>query len=269
MKKGIKKFGAFFIATCIASTMVTSVSAESLSGNTEQHNLIEYFKSFDFSVCYESETLGQDVKEDLKKVEVYISQNENPSLQELNGIIGKIEESNTPITRAAAAYDYSKYLPVSEGQLNSKEKQIFNQNPAAGLIVLAQADYANKSEKGVFGSNSWGTNGDAYRHALWNAMGAKGVGDSYMAAFATAHETGSAGYNPNSIDTQMDLKNNAKGRELLKSMKFPSRPPNGMTIPYIIRNEIAKAVGNGKMVRFVSGGKQYSYLMPTNSSSKN
>ena len=137
MKKGIKKFGAFFIATCIASTMVTSVSAESLSGNTEQHNLIEYFKSFDFSVCYESETLGQDVKEDLKKVEVYISQNENPSLQELNGIIGKIEESNTPITRAAAAYDYSKYLPVSEGQLNSKEKQIFNQNPAAGLIVLA------------------------------------------------------------------------------------------------------------------------------------
>ena len=43
MKKGIKKFGAFFIATCIASTMVTSVSAESLSGNTEQHNLIEYF----------------------------------------------------------------------------------------------------------------------------------------------------------------------------------------------------------------------------------
>lgn len=39
MKKGIKKFGAFFIATCIASTMVTSVSAESLSGNTEQHNL--------------------------------------------------------------------------------------------------------------------------------------------------------------------------------------------------------------------------------------
>lgn len=71
------------------------------------------------------------------------------------------------------------------------------------------------------------------------------------------------------IDTQMDLKNNAKGRELLKSMKFPSRPPNGMTIPYIIRNEIAKAVANGKMVRFVSGGKQYSYLMPTNSSSKN
>lgn len=136
------------------------------------------------------------------------------------------------------------------------------------MIVLAQADYANKSEKGVFGSNSWGTNGDAYRHALWNAMGAKGVGDSYMAAFATAHETGSAGYNPNSIDTQMDLKNNAKGRELLKSMKFPSRPPNGMTIPYIIRNEIAKAVANGKMVRFVSGGKQYSYLMPTNSSSK-
>ena len=129
MKKGIKKFGAFLIATCIASTMVSSVSAESLSSNTEQHNIIEYLRSFDFSACYESETLGQDVKEDLKKVENYISQNENPSLQELNGIVGKIEETNAPITRAAASYDYSKYLPVSEGQLNSKEKAIFNQNP--------------------------------------------------------------------------------------------------------------------------------------------
>lgn len=269
MKKGVKKFGIFFIAMCIVSAMVSSVSAESLYGNTEQHNIIRYFRSFDFSACYESKTLGQDVKEDLKKVETYIFQNGNPSLQELNEIVGKIEETNTPITRAATSYDYSRFLPVSEGQLNSKEKQVFNQNPSAGLIVLAQADYANKSEKQVFGSNSWATNGDAYRHALWNAMGAKGVGDSYMAAFATAHETGSAGYNPNSIDTQMDLKNNAKGRELLKSMKFPSRPPNGMTIPYIIRGEIAKAVANGKMVRFVSGGKKYTYLMPTNSSSKN
>ena len=57
-------------------------------------------------------------------------------------------------------------------------------------------------------------------------------------------------------------------RELAR-YELKSRPPNGMTIPYIIRNEIAKAVANGKMVRFVSGGKQYSYLMPTNSSSKN
>lgn len=269
MKKGIKKFSAFLIAACIASTMVSSVSAESISRKTEQHNIIAYLRSFDFSACYESETLGQDVKENLKKVENYISQNENPSLQELNGIVGKIEETNAPITRAAASYDYSKYLPVSEDQLNSKEKEIFNQNPVAGLIVLIQADYANRSEKGVFGSNSWGTNGDAYRHSLWNAMAVEGVGDSYMAAFATAHETGSPGYDPNSIDTQMDLRNNAKGRELYKTMEFPSRPPNGMTITYIIRNEIAKAVADGKMVRFVSGGKQYSYLMPTNSSSKN
>ena len=92
-----------------------------------------------------------------------------------------------------------------------------------------------------------------------------------MEQFATAHEKGSRNYNPRSVDTQMDLKNNAIGRNLLKSMKFPNRPPNGMTIPFIITTNIANAVNSGKMVRYVDVKKQkkYNKLIKTNSSSKN
>lgn len=54
-------------------------------------------------------------------------------------------------------------------------------------------------------------------------------------------------------------------------MKFPNRPPNGMTIPFIITTNIANAVNSGKMVRYVDVKKQkkYNKLIKTNSSSKN
>ena len=131
------------------------------------------------------------------------------------------------------------------------------------------AEYANSQEEGRFGSNTWATNGDAFRHGLWNALGAHFTSQSYMEKFATAHETGSPDYNANSIDTQMDLKNNATGRSLVKTMDLPSNPPNGMVIPYLISNNIATATKNGKLVRFVVKGVQYSSLRATNSATTN
>lgn len=248
--------------------MFTEVSAYSTK-HINQSSTIRYLQEIDFSACYESETLGEDIKNDLKKIEDYISKHEDYTLDDLDKVVGKIEEDNKTLNIAPASIDYTKYLPVNKDQLNSKEKEIFNQHPTWGVFVLLNADYANTWEKNFFGSNTWGTNGDAYRHSVWNALGAQTTSSSYMASFATAHETGSPDYNPNSIDTKMDLQNNAKGRELLKSISLPSRPPNAMTIPYIIRNEIANAVKDGKMVRFIANGKKYNYLMKTNSSSKN
>lgn len=261
MRKALKKTGALTLSVFVIAATAAGVSAAST-----KDQIAAYFDEFNFAEYYVSDSLGQDVKDGLKKIQDYISENVSYTLDDLNNVVGKIDE-NIPVTRAG--FDYTKYLPTSADQLNSQEKAIYNNNPAWGLVVLAQADYANKSEKGRYGSNSWGTNGDAYRHALWNALGARGTSDAYMASFATAHEAGSPDYNPNSIDTKMDLQNNATGRSLLKSMSFPSRPPNGMTIPYIITNNIANAVKGGKMVRFVAGGVQYNYLMSTNSDSSN
>lgn len=54
-----------------------------------------------------------------------------------------------------------------------------------------------------------------------------------------------------------------------KSMDLPSNPPNGMVIPYLISNNIATATKNGKLVRFVVAGVQYSTLRATNSATTN
>ncbi len=279
MKK-IKRNGKIISFVLLLSTVATlgcgnifaegitvSEKSEEIEYAAYEEDFKVYMEYFDFEECYNSDTLGSDVKEMLKIVEEYINKNADYSIAELNEELGTINKVPTDIS--TISNDYSKYLPSSLVELNDEEVAVFNRNPTWGLVVLVQADYANKEEKKRFGSNTWATNGDAYRHALWNALGARGTSQEYMKSFATAHESGSPDYNINDIDTQMDLINNSRGRELLKTMTFPSRPSNGMTIPYIICSNIANAVENGKLVRFVANGIQYTYLLETNSATSN
>ena len=264
----MKKFISIFLILGLCCTLfVFPVSAQTQINQNDYSEAKEYIANIDFDYFYNSADVGDDVKEDLKRIQEFIATKQKYTIEDLNAVITPADINPNKISRAS--YDYSKLLPTSKDMLNAKEKEVFNSNPAYGLSVLLQASYANSQEAGRFGSNTWATNGDAFRHALWNALGAHFTSQSYMEKFATAHEKGSADYNANSIDTQMDLKNNASGRSLVKSMDLPSNPPNGMVIPYLISNNIATATKNGKLVRFVANGVQYSSLRATNSATKN
>lgn len=264
----MKKFLSILLLLSMCCMLfVLPVSAEEQISRNKYDEAEEYVSNIDFDYFYNSFDIGDDVKTDLKKIQEYISLNEKYTIEDLNKIIEPANINENYNSRAG--YDYAKLLPTSKELLNANEKVVFNSNPAYGLSVLLQASYANSQEVGRFGSNSWATNGDAFRHALWNALGTHFTSQSYMERFATAHETGLPSYNANSIDTQMDLKNNATGRSLVKSMDLPSNPPNGMVIPYLISNNIATATKNGKLVRFVANGVEYSTLIATNSATTN
>jgi hypothetical protein len=56
--------------------------------------------------------------------------------------------------------------------------------------------------------------GDAYRHALWNALGAKRLGNTVMEQLATAHEDIEPDYEYRFKEQEMDLFNNDVGRSL-------------------------------------------------------
>lgn len=251
------------IAVCFLNTEV-QVSAKAYSIRAEYDEAREFVSNIDFTFFLSSSDLGEDIIADLKCIQNYINSHENYTINDLTKLIEPAKESIN-----SKNYDYSVLLPTSKDLLNDEEKALFNSNPLYGLSVLLQASYANSQELGRFGANTWATNGDAFRHALWNALGAHFTSESYMNQFATAHETGSNGYDQNSIDTQMDLQNNATGRSLVNYMSLPSNPPNGMIIPYLISNNIASATANGQLVRFVVGGVQHNTLMVTDSSTAN
>lgn len=228
---------------------------------------VEFVSKIDFEFYLSYPGLGEDIISDLTNIHNYITSHKYYTISDLNKLIEPVKKSNerNPRTR----YDYSTLLPSSKIDLNDEETEVFNSNPIFGLFVLLQAAYANDQELCRFGSNTLGTNGDAFRHALWNALGTYYSSESYMQSFATAHETGSAYYNPNSVETQMDLYNNSMGRTLVSYMNLPSDPPNGMTIPYLMGNYIASATAYGLLVRFVVGGVTYSTYRPTNSATTN
>lgn len=149
----------------------------------------------------------------------------------------------------------SSGLPY-EGRLNPKEKELFNANPVKGTRVLNYAYNAEvRAEARYTPSSLYQGNGDAFRHALWNALMAKDLGTSYAKQWGDAHEYGSSG-----IDKEMDLYNNDKGRTIVSSIA------GGMDSPYWqprLESELVKNIDNGRLKRIVNNR-----LVWTNSSDK-
>lgn len=244
-----------------------SVSAESQLYQEKHEEAKKYVDLIDFDFVKTAE-LGDSIKLAFLEIEKFTQKYENYTMEDIKQII--CSSTNKSINaNSAIPYSYTDYLPVDEDRLNYKEKELFNSDPARGAMVLLNAAQANEKEKAYYGSNTKGTNGDAFRHSFWNALNARSCGTAYAEAFATAHETGSADYNPYSIDTKMDLYNNKVGRDLMIGKDY-SYAPSPSAVIYMISQDDLKAVKQGKMLRY-TGSDVYSYmcLVPTNSDSKN
>lgn len=85
-------------------------------------------------------------------------------------------------------------------------------------------------------------NGDAFRHALWNALMVKLTDSSWANKWATAHEYGAK--NQPSIEKSMDLSNNAYGRSLAGRV--------GKVPDHVYIDQLLIDVKNGKLKRIVS-----------------
>ena len=80
-------------------------------------------------------------------------------------------------------------------------------------------------------------NGDAFRHAYWNALNVKSVGADIAKAFANAHESET----PEGNDKTMDLRNNTVGRNIGRSYSNSSNAT--------IKNKVIEAVNQGRLYR--------------------
>lgn len=81
----------------------------------------------------------------------------------------------------------SRYL----NSLTDAEKKLIVKYPAQAVIVNAQKDKANSATNGSYinqYTSFLGNKPDAFRHAYWNALMAKNIGQLLAEQFATAHE---------------------------------------------------------------------------------
>lgn len=80
-------------------------------------------------------------------------------------------------------------------------------------------------------------NGDAFRHAYWNALNLKSVGADIAKAFANAHESET----PEGNDKTMDLRNNTVDRNIGRIYSNSSNAT--------IKNKVIEAVNQGRLYR--------------------
>lgn len=151
----------------------------------------------------------------------------------------------------------NEILTLLVKKINDKENQpstyaynIFGKNATKEELLLV-AKYPTQSVK-VFNNSSTASstasslykaetlylgNGDAFRHAYWNALNVKSVGADIAKAFANAHESET----PEGNDKTMDLRNNTVGRNIGRSYSNSSNDT--------IKNKVIEAVNQGRLYR--------------------
>lgn len=117
-------------------------------------------------------------------------------------------------------------LPIIREYLNPIEQQLYLAHPVDGTrAILAAKDATNLTQSSYENACLHNGNGDAFRHATWNALMVLRIGATRAKEWGDAHEDGAAG-NP-ALEKQMDLFNNAVGRTirfLQATMMQPSCP---------------------------------------------
>lgn len=153
----------------------------------------------------------------------------------------QIEENINALLEIETYTDLDGYI---SGYLNSQEQALYDQNPAKGLLCMANGKLALGYAQDNYSSGLTDGNGDAFRHTLWNHGMVIDVGYDFAKSWSDAHEYGST--NNTALARQMDLFNNGVGLKLGKD-----NPGTVLHSTFISKSK--EKVRNGECGRIVNG----------------
>lgn len=147
----------------------------------------------------------------------------------------------------------SRELPTNETKLNDQERVLLLRHPIDGARVLAAANEATNETVRLYNPPLHNTNGDAFRHALWNFLMTTRVSEERAQEWGGAHENGTVNNPP--LEKQMDLHNNQVGRELGRNSGSDSDAIP--TVRNAVRAGRARRIVNGQLVATNSDGEKH------------
>lgn len=135
--------------------------------------------------------------------------------------------------------------------LNSSELEMVILHPIAAITVYNDAQAASTTAQNIYVSSTlYQGNGDAFRHAYWNALMTSHLNSSLAYDFATANEAAT----PDGIDKTMDLNNNAKGR-IIGGFGGSDSQLQSICEAYVSSSQLHRIV-NGQLVPTDSSGRK-------------
>ncbi|WP_069650303.1 DUF6973 domain-containing protein [Caloranaerobacter ferrireducens] len=161
----------FFIVFVCVLTILTGVSTVFATSNIEKISPSHVYDEINYGKLLKLE----DVEYFMGKLNDYIKQNPDATNEELNRFLKaemrkKYLNKNIKVNEVIA---YSNYpAPVD---LNPEEQKLYNENPTKGLKAIWQGKKAFNEANERYSSGLHNGNGDAFRHAYWNALMVKHI----------------------------------------------------------------------------------------------
>ncbi|RKQ88542.1 DUF6973 domain-containing protein [Brockia lithotrophica] len=174
----------------------------------------------------------------VREAEKFKKENPEANYQDFFRYIDRTSRKNPGDVVAQGYYDIYKGL-------TDAEKQLFWENPwKAYKAYLAARDAIGETTR-RFGYSGHNDCTDAFRHAYWNALMVKRIDLDWAIRWATAHEQ-----NPNQpeIEKQMDLYNNAKGREIAVNNPSASEPQLADKVDAARRSGVLVRISGNQLV---------------------
>lgn len=113
--------------------------------------------------------------------------------------------------------DYDNFV----NQMSVSEKAIFNNLlPNRKLWYMVSASKAFDKANELYPTSTHNGRGDAFRHAFWNGLCALTLAGNLGEQLTTAHENKPSRYPFNYKETEMDLYNNERGRQIAIMSNF-------------------------------------------------
>lgn len=139
------------------------------------------------------------------------------------------DKENQPST-----YDYN----ILGKNATKEELLLVVKYPTQSVKIFNNSSTASNTASSLYKAETlYLGNGDAFRHAYWNALNLKSVGADIAKAFANAHESET----PEGNDKTMDLRNNTVGRNIGRIYSNSSNAT--------IKNKVIEAVNQGRLYR--------------------
>lgn len=203
-----------------------------------RNNIMTYFDMFE----------NREINE--KELEKLIKENISPALKNSDDQVAlELSEEKSKINTISIK---SSYVEYSLGKLgaNAKEINLFAKHPHNAAKTKNIADVASREAAKRYSKYTlWQGNGDAYRHALWNAIMTKNISRDWAYQVGYAHENLKPGEKAPDLDTKMDITNNYRGR--LDGTTY--KDYNDVQLTQIVADTVSK--GKKVRIRTYTSGK--------------
>lgn len=216
------KIKILVILTLLITGNIVNVDASSLDSKLTTHLTVSSERSANTYTNYVS---------DVAQIELDLVS----GLISIDEAVGLEKELHTELINGYDSLDNQKMIETftenfdmksGEYSPNKQERElcfgINDSNAVKCSVAYSDANYAgDRSYDNWMTYTQWEGNGDAYRHALWNALMSKDLGNDFAYKLSLAHEGLEVGYDfdSESAEVKMDMHNNRFGREYYTDRK--------------------------------------------------